>query len=214
MFKKTCLILALFVLQAFPFSYSSFPPITEKGALAISPFIFADAKNHGAIETFFMYGLTQKSDLSISMFNGYGTADFSLMARYKIGPVITGARANASWVDPQFTFYKENKRFYLQTTGAARFTYDYPDKPAIYGIFAPGMFLVKGFDLCLDIIPGYYFKDGDFGGLRTKGFGLDLGPCVGMKIGSTFFVFSVPIYNINRDPQVTIGLGFYYTVKE
>jgi hypothetical protein len=213
MFKKFALIVMLSLSYAFSFSYSSFPPITEKSTLAVSPFIFADAKNHGAMEVFFFYGLTKNADLAISLFNGYGTADFSLMPRYKIGPVITAIRANEFWVEPQFTNYRENKRCYLQVTGASHITYDYPDKPAFYGIIAPGVFLPKGIDLCCDIIPGYYSQNGDCGGLRAKGFALDIGPCVGFKIGEAFFVLSTPVYNVNRDTQVTIGLGFYYTVK-
>jgi hypothetical protein len=212
MLKRISLIVVLSLSTAFAFSYSSFPPITEKNTLAISPFIFADAKDHGAMETFFFYGLTPKSDLSISMFNGYGTADFSFMPRYKVGSVITAVRANAFWADPQGTFYCENKRAYLQLTGTAHITYDYPDKPAFYGIVAPGLFF-KGFDVCCDIITGYYQQDGDCGGLRTKGFGLDIGPCVGFKVGEAFFVLSTPIYNVNKDAMVTVGLGIYYTVK-
>lgn len=213
MLKKIVLCAGLLLTPAFPFSYSSFPPITEKSTLAISPFIFADDKNHGAMEAFFFYGLTKNSDLAISMFNGYGIADFSLMPRYKVGSVITAVRANASWAEPQFTNYRENKRCYLQVTGASRITYDYPGKPAFYGIIAPGVFLPKGIDLCCDIVPGYYSQDGDYGGLRAKGFGLDLGPCIGFKVGDAFFVLSTPVYNVNKDAQVTVGLGFYYTVK-
>jgi hypothetical protein len=213
MFKKIALAVVLSMSQIFAFSYSSFPPITDKGALAISPFIFADAKNHGATETFFFYGLTPKADMSISLFNGYGIGDFSFMPRYKIGPIITAVRANASWADPQFTFYMENKKAYLQVTGTSHITYDYPGKPAFFGIIAPGIFLPKGFDLCCDIIPGYYQQDGDYNGLRTEGFGLDLGPCLGFKIGEAFFVLSTPIYNVNKDAQVTIGLGMYFAIK-
>ena len=200
--------------QAFSFSYSSFPPLTEKNALAVSPFIFADAKDHGAMETFFFYGLNAKTDFSISMFNGYGTADFSLMPRYKIGPVITAVRANASWADPQFTYTYTRGKFNTQFSGVSRITFDYPGKPAFYAIIAPFYFLNDKVDVCLDITPGYYSQEGDFVGLRTKGFGLDLGPCLGLKIGDeAFLVLSVPVYNVNRDAQVTVGLGFYYTIK-
>lgn len=213
MFKKLSLVLLFAMSQAFSFSYSSFPPITAKSTLAISPFIFADAKDHGAMEAFLFYGLTDKMDIAISEFMGYGNvADFSLMPRYKVGPVITAVRANAFWADPQATYYCENKRAYLQTTVVSRITYDYPDKPAFYAIIAPGAFLPKGIDICCDIMPGYYNQDGDFGGIRTKGFALDLGPCVGFKLGEAFFVLSAPIYNVNKDPMVTVGLGFYYTV--
>jgi hypothetical protein len=213
MFKKMFICLALLLSQAFPFSYSSFPPITEKGALAVSPFLFADDKNHGAMEAFFFYGLTKNSDVAISMFNGYGTADFSFMPRYKMGNVITAIRMNEFWAEPQFTNYRENKHCYLQVTGASHITYDYPDKPGFYGIIAPGVFLPKGIDFCCDIIPGYYNQEGDCGGIRSKGFSLDIGPCIGFKIGEAFFVLSTPIYNVNKDAQFTVGLGFYYIVK-
>jgi hypothetical protein len=213
MFKKAVFFIGLFLSQALPFSYSSFPPITETSKLAISPFVFADAKNHGATEAFFFYGLTKNSDIAFSLFNGYGTADFSLMPRYKIGNIITAIRVNEFWADPQFTNYRENKHCYLQVTGASHITYDYPDKPAFYGIIAPGVLLPKGIDFCCDIIPAYYNQDGDCGGVRARGFALDIGPCIGFKIGEAFFVFSTPIYNINKNAQVTVGLGFYYTVK-
>jgi hypothetical protein len=198
---------------AYPFSYSSFPPVTPKGALAVSPYIFADAKDHGAMEAFLFYGLTEKSDLAVSELVGYGNvADFSIMPRYKIGPIITAVRANEYWADPQASWYKENERFYLQLTGTAHITYDYSDNPSLYGIVAPGVYMLKYFDLCCDIIPGYYGKDGDMNNLRTKGFALDLVPCLGFKIGEALFALSAPVYNVNRDPHVTVGLGIYYTI--
>lgn len=214
MFRKIFIGLLFFMSQAFSFSYSSFPPITEKNKLAISPFIFADAKNSGAMETFFFYGLDAKIDFSISMLTGYGTGDFSFMPRYKIGQVITAVRANASWADPQFTYTYTKGKFNTQFSGVSRITYDYPKNPAFYAIVAPYYFLSDKVDVCLDITPGYYAQDGDFGGLRAKGFGLDLGPCLGLQIGdAAFLVLSFPIYNVQKNAQVTFGLGFYYTIK-
>ena len=108
-------------------------------------------------------------------------------------------------------------KFSTQLTACSRITYDYPDKPAFYGIIAPYYYLSDKVDVCLDIIPGYYGKDGDFGGTRAKGFALDLGPCLGFNIGDNvkpvYLVLSVPVYNVNRDAQVTIGIGLYYTIK-
>jgi len=215
MFKKIFvgLLLAL-TTQTFSFSYSSFPPITEKNALAISPFIFADDKNSGGMETFFFYGLNEKVDFSISMFTGYGTADFSFTQRYKIGRVITAVRANASWVDPQITWTYTKGKFNTQLSGVSRITFDYPNKPAFFAIIAPYYFLSDKVDICIDITPGYYNQEGDFDGMRAKGFALDIGPCLGLKIGDeAFLVLSVPIYNMQKDPQATFGMGFYYTIK-
>lgn len=193
--------------------------MTEKGALAINPLVFADDKNSGGMETFLYYGLTDKADLSTSILTVNGLSSFSVMYRHAMGDMLNaGIRANTSWMVPQLNFNWEDDLFIFQSSVASQFTYDYMDAPAVYAVVCPGVKIYKiseQLNLCCDVNPGYYLKDGDFANcaVRAKGFALDIAPSVGFEIGDCLFSVSVPVYNVTQEASITFGAWIYYNIK-
>lgn len=216
MLKKMVVILALSVSSLWAYSYTCFPPMTEEGSLAVNPAFFMDDNNSGGMETFLYYGLTSKSDFCSSVLTVNGSSNFSVMYRHTIGSMLnTGLRMNTSWVTPQINFNWENESSIFQSSIATQVTYDYPDKPAIYGVICPGYKISDNVNICCDINPGYYMQDGDFANLwvRSEGFGLDMAPSIGFTVGQSIFSVSLPIYDVTRDPIVTFGAWAYFNIK-
>ena len=216
MFKKMLIALFLSVSSLLAYSYTCFPPMTEKGSFAVNPAFFADDKNSGGVETFFYYGLTEKMDYCFSMLTANGESNFSTMCRFSLGKLLNaGFRMNTSWAVPQFNFNWENEYFIFQSCIASQFTFDYSEKPAVYGMFCPGYKFSDNFNICCDVNPGYYLQDGDFANLwvRSKGFGLDVVPSIGFGIGQAIFSIAIPIYNVTNESTVTFGAWVYYSIK-
>jgi hypothetical protein len=190
--------------------------MTEEKSLAINPVIFMDDNNSGGSETFFYYGITKKVDISTSIATVGGSSNFSTMLRYDLNDVLIGIRANASWAIPQISYNWEDERYIFQTCLSSQFTYDYSNKPSIFGVVCPGYIFSDHVDFCLDLSPGYYMQDGDFANnaVRAKGFEFDVVPSVGLHFGDCLFSIAAPIYNVTqKDPSVTFGAWIYYGVK-
>jgi len=216
MFKNALIALVLSVSSLMAYSFTCFPPMTEKGAFAVNPAFFADNNNSGGVETFLYYGLTEKSDFCSSILTVNGSSNFSVMYRHSFGSLLNaGLRMNTSWATPQFNLNWENKSFIFQSCVASQVTYDYSDKPAIYGVFCPGYKFSDNINICCDINPGYYLQDGDFANLwvRAKGFGLDVAPSIGFMVGQAVFSIALPIYDITNESTVTFGAWVYYSIK-
>ena len=216
MIKKMLVVLALSVSSLMAYSYTCFPPMTGKGFIAVNPAFFMDNNNSGGMETLLYYGLTDKSDFCSSILTVNGSSNFSVMYRHTLGSLLNaGIRMNASWATPQINFNWENKSLILQSCLASQFTYDYPDKPAIYGVICPGYKISDNFNICCDINPGYYLQDGDFANLwvRSKGFGLDIAPSIGLMVGQCTFSIALPIYDVTEELAVTFGAWVYYNIK-
>lgn len=215
MFKKVLIVLALSISSLMAYSYTCFPPMTEKGSFAVNPAFFMDDNNSGGMETFLYYGLAEKMDFCFSILTVNGSSNFSVMYRYAIEDLNFGIRLNSSWTIPQINYNWEDDLFIFQTSIASQFTYDYSDKPAIYGIFCPGYKISDNFNICCDINPGYYLQDGDFANLwvRSKGFGLDIVPSIGFGVGNCLFSIAVPIYDMTNESTVTFGAWVYYSIK-
>jgi hypothetical protein len=155
-------------------------------------------------------------DFCSSVLTVNGSSNFSVMYRHTLGSLLNaGIRMNASCVTPQLNFNWENKVLILQSCIASQFTYDYSDKPSIYGVLCPGYKVSDNFNICCDINPGYYIQDGDFANLwvRSKGFGLDIAPSIGFGVGNCLFSVAIPIYNVTEKPAVTLGAWVYYSIK-
>lgn len=215
MFKKMVIALALSVSSLFAYSYTCFPPMTVDGSLAVNPAFFMDNNNSGGMETFLYYGLTKKSDFCSSVLTVNGSSNFSVMYRHTLGSLSNaGLRMNTSWATPQINFNWENESSIFQSCIATQVTYDYPDKPAIYGVFCPGYKISNNVNICCDINPGYYLQDGDFANLwvRSKGFGLDMAPSIGFTVGQGIFSVALPIYDVTNKPSVTFGAWFYFNI--
>jgi len=138
------------------------------------------------------------------------------MLRYSLGSLLNaGIRGNASWATPQLNFNWENKSFIFQSCLASQFTYDYSDKPAVYGVFCPGYKFSDNFNICCDINPGYYLQEGDFANLwvRSKGFGLDIAPSIGLGVEQAIFSIALSIYDVTGESAVTFGAWIYYSIK-
>jgi hypothetical protein len=215
MFKKVLVVLALSVSSLMAYSYTCFPPMTEKGSFAVNPAFFMDDNNSGGMETFLYYGLTEKMDFCSSILTVNGSSNFSVMYRYAFDDLNLGIRMNSSWVTPQLNYNWEDDLFILQASIASQFTYDYSDKPAIYGVLCPGYKFSDNLNICCDINPGYYLQDGDFANLwvRSKGFGLDIAPSIGFGVGNCLFSVALPIYDMTNELTVTFGAWLYYSIK-
>lgn len=216
MIKKILILLSFSVSSLWAYSYTCFPPMTQTGSIALNPVFFADDKNYGGMETFFYYGLTEKMDFCTSVLTVNGFSNFSVMSRYALNDFNAGIRLNPSWVIPQLNYNWEDDLFIIQATLASQVTYDYSDKPAIYGVLCPGYKFSEEFHICCDINPGYYLQEGDFANsfLRSKGFGLDIAPSIGINV-STQGTFSIaaPIYNVTKKATITFGAWLYYSIK-
>jgi hypothetical protein len=216
MFKKALLIAVFSVASVLAYSYTCFPPLANEGEIAINPVLFMDDNNSGGMETFFYYGLTDKFDISTSILTVGGTSDFSAMLRYGLcNDYKIGIKANASLAIPQLSFDWEDDLFIFQSMVATQFVYDYSNKPAIYGSFCPGYKISDIINICVDLNPGYYLQDGDFANyaVREKGFGFDIAPSLGFAVGDCLFSIALPIYNVQKDAQVTFGAWLYYGTK-
>jgi len=216
MFKKVLFVMLFSMSAAFSYSFTCLPPMTVEKSVAINPVFFADDNNSGGAETFFYYGITPKFDISSSILTVAGTSNFSTMVRYSLQSYVLGIRANASWAVPQVSYCWEDDRFIFQACVASQFTYDYSDKPAIFGVVCPGYKFSDGVNFCLDLNPGYYMQDGDFANsaVRTEGFGLDVAPSLGIQVGDCVFSIAVPIFNVTqKDPVTTFGAWVYYSIK-
>lgn len=216
MFKKVLLVVVCSLSVLHAYSYTCFPLMTEKDALAVNPVVFADDKNSGGMETFLYYGLTAKSDLSTSMLTVNGASNFSVMYRHTLGNLSNaGVRVNASWVIPQLNFNWEDDRFIFQSSVASQFTYDYMNAPAMYAVACPGVKISDQLNVCLDINPGYYLQDGDFANcaVRAKGLSLDIAPSVGFTVGNCLFSVALPMYNVTQDASITFGAWIYYSIR-
>jgi hypothetical protein len=213
MLKKVLGLTLFLAASTFAYSYTCFPPITEKGKIAINPVVFADDKNSGGLESFLYYGMTDKIDISTSILISGGTANFSVMLRHKIKSAILGVKTNPSFAIPQVSYDWGNDHFIFQTTVATQVIYDYSDKPAFYAVLCPGYNITKSINICIDLSPGYYLQEGDFANyaVRTKGFGFDIAPSVGFPIGDCQFSVAVPMYNLQKDAQVTFGAWLYFS---
>ena len=214
MFKKISLALLLAVSFAFSYSFTAFPPMTGKDKVAVNPVIFADQKNSGGTELFVYYGLTSKWDISASVLSCNGLSNFSTMVRYDLGKgLVGGLRGNASWIIPQLSYCWENNRFIIQASASSQFTYDYSDKPALFGLVCPGYKFCDWLNICCEVNPGYYLQDGDFANssVREKGFGIDVAPSIGLQIGNCTFSIALPIYNVQKNPSRTFGAWFYFS---
>ncbi len=103
MFRKSLLVLALFAVSAFSYSYTIFAPMTGAGSFALNPVIYVDDRNSGGTEVFMYYGLTDKLDFCSSISTTNGVGGFSTMLRYDFGGAkILGLRVNPSWISPHF----------------------------------------------------------------------------------------------------------------
>ena len=116
MFKKVLIVLALSVSSLMAYSYTCFPPMTEKGSFVINPAFFMDDNNSGGMETFLYYGLTDKSDFCSSILTVNGSSNFSVMYRHILGSLLNaGIRMNSSWATPQINYNWENKVLILDS---------------------------------------------------------------------------------------------------
>jgi hypothetical protein len=197
MFKKTLLIMLLMVFCVFSYSFTAFPPITGKGNFAINPVIFADKKNSGGGELFLYCGLTNKWDICSSILSSNGSSSVATMVRYDAGKGLMGIlRGNASWILPQLNYCWENDRLFVQASASSQITYDYSDRPALFGLICPGYKFNNWLSFCCEVNPGYYMQDGDFANcsIREKGFGYDIVPSLGLQIGDCTFSIALPIY--------------------
>jgi hypothetical protein len=217
MFKKGLLVLLFISMSVFSYSYTCFPPITQEGSIAINPAFSMSGNNEGGMETFFYYGVTDKFDICTSILTAYKLSDFSVMSRYAVGDFfIAGFRANPSWATPQLSFSWEDDRYIFQSCLASQFTYDYANKPAMYGVFCPGFKFSEDINICCEINPGYYLQDGDFANLavRSKGFDLDIVPSLGIQVKDCVFSIAAPIYCVpHKNHAVTFGAWIYYGIK-
>lgn len=68
--------------------------------------------------------------------------------------------------------------------------------------------------LFCEVNPGYYLQDGGFANTtsRDEGFGLDMVPGIGFRIGFSFFSIACPIFDITNDPKATFGAWWSFAV--
>ena len=198
------------------YSYSALAYLTPEKSLAMNPFFYADLQGFVGSSLFAGYGMTEKSDIwmTMSLFND-GSNFFSAMSRYGLnGSNILAVAASPVWVSPQYHFIWENGRVALQSNVAVQISYDYMDKPAFFAVLSPVLKLFKGIDVFVEANPGYYMQEGDFANLwyRPEGFGLDLVGGAGFSVGQCIFSVACPVYDVTNAPTPTVGFWFYYTI--
>jgi hypothetical protein len=223
MFKKFLVItcITLFISNAFPYSYTTYPSITDKGAFAVNPVFFAERTgNVGGMELFLYYGLSEKFDIAFS-YNNLSNLPYAML-RYDAGKSnIFSLKISTSSIIPQYTVQIENKIFYLTGSVASQISFQYAKDPAFFGIVCPGYKPFKWLDIFCETNPGYYLYadtakgQTDFANnaLRAEKFDLDIVPGIGLTIGDCFFSISMPVYNVLHNSSVTFGAWFYYMIK-
>lgn len=205
--------------SAFSYAYTPFSMMVGENTFAINPFVSVDNDGIYGQDLFFGYGITNKADiwLDINVVPESQTTDASMMLRFDLtgkGAIIA-LRTNGTYISPQFHWIWENSHIALQANLASQINYNYPDKPAVYGIFSPALKLFGGLaDIFCEINPGYYMQDDCFANLYTRpeGFGLDIVSGVGFAIGSTLFSLACPIYNVTNGPKVTFGAWWFFAI--
>lgn len=219
--KSLTAALAVFLIafSAFSYAYTPFSLMAGKNTFAINPFVYVDNDGVYGQDLFLGYGITDRADiwLDINIIPEFQATDASMMLRFDLTGkgTIVALRANGTYISPQFHWIWENSRIALQANIVSQINYDYPDKPAIYGILSPALKLFGGLaDIFCEINPGYYMQDNDFANLYTRpeGFGLDIVPGVGFAVGSTLFSLACPIYDVANEPKATFGAWWFFAI--
>jgi hypothetical protein len=223
------LLLICFSFNAFSYSFSAYPISSGKGNFIINPALYADLTGFVGNDVSIAYGVTDKLDLwsTISIGNTDSTSSitFRTMLRYDLGyNNILACVIGNNFVSPQYHLILENKFVGLQVNVAGKLNYSGINQPAVYGIISP---LVKVFDgifpplfkniyidVFCEINPGYYMKDGDFANswVRTKGFGLDVVPGIGIGFQNTLISIACPIYDVRNSATPTFGMWWLYII--
>ena len=155
--EKFLIVLSM-TASLFGYSYTAAPGmILPKGSFCFNPYLFADDVNSGGFGIFAGYSAADNIDLWSALITYNGETSFSQSIRYDIkNNNIIALTGNQYTISPQYHTCKENDKVYIQINAAVQFTFDYMDKPAIYGVIAPGVKFLKIFDIFCEINPGYY----------------------------------------------------------
>jgi hypothetical protein len=223
------LLLICLAFNAFSYSYTAYPISSGKGNLIINPVLYADGYGFVGNDISLAYGLTDKLDLwsTISIGNTDTTSftTFRTMLRYDLGSNnILACVLGNNYVSPQYHLVLENKIAGLQVNVATKLDFKGIGTPSTYAVFSP---LFKVFGGALDLLfntlsvdifceanPGYY-KEGDFANCwpRTKGFGLDVVPGIGIGFENSLVSIACPVYDVNHKAIPTFGMWWLYIIS-
>lgn len=219
--KKFLILLAL-CSSTFAYSYTAFCFTTGKNTLGINPYLYGfkiESDIFGGGDLCAAYGITDKFDVyaDVNYLYGAGAGTFGwwIMPRYDFGGTkILAIKANDLMISPQFHFIQEWTKFALQANAAVQLTYDYPKDPAVFAVVCPLFKFNDKLDAFCEVNPSYTMAEGDLvmGWVRPKGFGLDIVPGIGFKLGELLFSVSVPIYDITGAPTPSIGMWGLYLI--